>query len=812
MGRILALAGAAALLLALLWWGSALFRRDRATPGTAAQATDPVAPTLSTPEIELKAGDVEPADERVHVESIPRRAEAPGTTDPEATTGALSILCVLEDDEPLPRVGVVVEPRGPMGRNVRRVVADAEGRVRVAGLPPGETSLWSHHGAWDEAEVVAGEEHEVRLEFPAGVAVRGIVVDAREEPVAGAEVWLAAWRRDWQGTSLLATTGSDGSFEAPYVGLERSLGATASGHGPSELTDLSQLDAARPPVALRLQLTSAGGDLQGRVLDPDGQAVSGARVAVGKSPRDWSTRQDGSDEEQWTARVGISGADGTYRIEGLGAARHPVHVLAAAYPILGTEVEILEGDVTTLDLQLERGLQVVGVVRDEDGAPIEEAVVLALDAPFDDPFPTQGPTEVGVPFRRPGVRSEPDGSFVLGWMPAGDVYLYSSKGISFWDGPGVEYLGTVQETLSGSPGETLSWDPVLARGWRIHGQVLYADGEPMGNVFVSAIEQDDSDKQYTEDTNEEGRFSIPGLKNQAYRVSVQLWDAPDDVEALEQKDVWPSANELKLYASYSKSTAEKGTVRVRVEDEAERVEGSVMVMLQHDLGAHYTEEQDGVHEAELPPGRYRPVIHAGDTVVGGGDWFDLEPGEILDLGTIPTSFAGSLTVHVIHGEGPEPARMWLLVKSRYARQQEGVELEKGQYSVTFEDLLTDEIVVWLQGTDIADVRREVTIQRDVLAELTLETVPAVVQRFEFTAEKKGGWGTLDIVVTDERGAVYAEVKARERWAGELPYETSLRMPVGRFRVEAKTTSGLTFQGEIEIEFLAEREPSSCKLE
>ena len=223
-------------------------------------------PTLSTPQVELEVGDVGASEERVQVESSVRETRAP---DPGAATGALLILCVL-DDEPLPHVGVVVEPQGPMGRNVQQVVADAEGRARVDGLAPGEASLWSRHGAWGKAEVVAGKEREVRLEFEPVVAVRGVVVDAQEQPVAGAEVWLAAWRRDWLGTSLLVTTGADGAFEAAHVGRDRSLGATAAGHGPSELVDLSLEDVSAPPIEVRLQLTSAGGGLRGRVVDLDG--------------------------------------------------------------------------------------------------------------------------------------------------------------------------------------------------------------------------------------------------------------------------------------------------------------------------------------------------------------------------------------------------------------------------------------------------------------------------------------------------------------------------------------------------------------
>jgi RNA polymerase sigma factor (sigma-70 family) len=179
----------------------------------------------------------------------------------------------------------------------------------------------------------------------ATVEVRGRVLDPEGKPLPGAKLYLAkSTGLAWKGPapSEIGTSGLDGRFQfaIPRSDLETGVSekmqwqpqvlATAEGHG----CDWAKVRAGEE-VILRLVKDVP---INGRILDPDGKPVAGARVTMIRmwtaknddlasyiesvrksehfdSPKDWSGRLPG------LPPVLTTGADGRFKLAGIGRER-----------------------------------------------------------------------------------------------------------------------------------------------------------------------------------------------------------------------------------------------------------------------------------------------------------------------------------------------------------------------------------------------------------------------------------------------------------------------------------------------------------
>jgi hypothetical protein len=745
---------------------------------------------------------------RAQVES----GEAPSAPAGAATRGTLLVHARLEGGDALADLPLVIgrsRSVQPM-TETRHVRTDAEGLARAEGLWPGGVSVWSPLGGRARAEVIAGEVVEVELVLKNVVDVAGTAVDAEGQPVAGAQVWVVSWRTDWLGTQLAARCGEDGRFALRNVSTRLSLGASAAGLAPSALVDLELVDTSSSPVELVLELGAEGADLSGRVVSSGGGPLAGALVAVGESP-DYEMRADGTQAESWTARTAVTDATGRYRLDGLPAGVQPVHVWAAGHARLETEVELEPGAAHVLELELPRGVTVAGVVRDEAGAPVAGATILALDAPFVDPFPTQGPTDRGAPFHRPAARSGPDGAYRLSDVPPGTIHLHASKGTSHWDDG--DYRGTQQATFEDVMSAGVEWNPVLSRGRRIHGRVTYADGTPLGNVFVSATDPE-TQQRYTVPAHTEGRFEIPALEHRPYTVSVQLWDPPDDARPLLLEDVWPSDDEVVLAASYSKVVEEQAVLRARIVDSAGRLEGRGAIVFAFERGWRHADERDGVWSTEAPPERYQARVMSGDELAGASAWAQVAPGEVFDFGEVHTLPACDLTVRVRRPAGLEENAVYAAVHADHAAQQGSRPIDAETDELVFEDLLQAPVTVEVSGIGVGLQRRELALVAGAANEVLFDLVPAARRdlKIDCPPGKRQGFGVLSVTYRRANGSLYDEVQWYERWGVTLPLNTSPCLPLGHYSVEATTTSGLRATGALLVESLGDAPGTTLTLE
>src|SRR5262249_15028334 len=116
------------------------------------------------------------------------------------------------------------------------------------GLFPGPVSLYLDRGADFDTEIAAGETRELELTVPRGTDVRGHVVTAAGEPLAGATLWvddLGRYPDPWP----VSTSAADGSFTLRVLGARLRILARAREHAPSHA--LRAPRDRRPHDALR---------------------------------------------------------------------------------------------------------------------------------------------------------------------------------------------------------------------------------------------------------------------------------------------------------------------------------------------------------------------------------------------------------------------------------------------------------------------------------------------------------------------------------------------------------------------------------
>ena len=302
------------------------------------------------------------------------------------------------DGSPAPeaRVDVRFDPGAMMGTaamNMARGASgkaktDAEGRFTVRGLGKGPFLVearaptpggpaGSHEHFVERSGVQPDSELVLVLAPPTSVA--GHVVDLEGEPVCEFEI-----RASSEGAAFFmpgrsekqSFTDEAGRFS--FIGLPPGnwqLEARAKGYGPSPPAELV-LPLAEDAEELTITLAAAAG-VAGRVLDPSGGPLAGARVTVQ------------TDRDRMIARIAgqldlpetYSDGEGGYTLDGLSGGEVALVATHGEYaPSEIVTVELRAG--ALLDdvlLQLRTGAKLTGEVYDKEGKPASDARIILQD-------------------------------------------------------------------------------------------------------------------------------------------------------------------------------------------------------------------------------------------------------------------------------------------------------------------------------------------------------------------------------------------------------------------------------------------------
>ncbi len=375
-----------------------------------------------------------------------------------------------------------------------------DGRFWARALPPDAASAYATADGYvaSATEPLPSQDAELTLVVTRGAEVRGVVVDARDHPVAGARVELlrvgggAALVEHRPGVGPLGVTdyvpplplaegaagpatsgsiasalsGDDGRFTLRSLPAGRiSLRVTHPDHATA-LREAGAISAGQRRDGVEVRLLD-GASLSGRVLDERGFPVAGVPLLLAVE------REDGP-------RFAVSAEDGTY---GFANARGVAELTAR--PRSGAAVR------TRLELPDSGTLEQLVIIEAADGR-----LVGRVFAPNDDPIGGASVRVRSVDRRHPfegETVSTADGTFELSGAPRGALAIrVESEG----------FASTRLRARADGPEIRV----VLAPAGRVEAQVVDASGEPIAGAELR-LEPDEGEARSAR-TDAEGRATF----------------------------------------------------------------------------------------------------------------------------------------------------------------------------------------------------------------------------------------------------------------------------------------------------------------
>lgn len=372
------------------------------------------------------------------------------------------------------------------------------------GVAPGVYAVRALQGGRDSGPLPVTVEGRgvdgLELRLPSPATVEGLVADVRVGASAfGATVRLVRLQGGGAAPSIApraATTDAYGHFAFDDVapGLWRVEVSDRDAAG----TELEVRVAEGERVALLDLRLGTGGRIEGRVADERARAVGGLPVRVFRVP----------DLEE-LPRI-VTRADGTFRSGPLAAGRYRLRVPAglAERPGIDADVEIVDGETTTVDFARVGGGRIDGAVR-RRGTPV------------------------------PGIGVEAVADVVRGCEEVVLKTVTDAHGEYHWDGlaEGRYLLRLVDGAVrSGVPvrlgrNDRVTRDLELGEGG-IRGVVRLARGDPVAGAEVVAVPlaatgaELDAGTSGRVRTRPDGRFELFGLPVARYRLHVTPLDRP----------------------------------------------------------------------------------------------------------------------------------------------------------------------------------------------------------------------------------------------------------------------------------------------
>ncbi|HET8796354.1 MAG TPA: carboxypeptidase regulatory-like domain-containing protein, partial [Thermoanaerobaculia bacterium] len=331
-----------------------------------------------------------------------------------------------------------------------------DGSFTLTGLAPGSVSamLMKSGDFIQEQRTFNAPARDVSIELPAGSRVTGRVVEkGSRRPISSFEAGLSRSRGGpmvmMGPPQLKAFTSDDGSFVLENVPAGSvTLVANAPGFVTSRLNVTVEEGKSLDDVVLELD---TGVKLTGRVTGPNGAPLSDVGVAVAPSPTG-GFALSGSENRATTD------TNGEYTLEALTPGEETI-TFSHAKHLSKSQRVTLKGREMKLDVQLEGGVRVSGIVVTEAGVPVPDADVRASSA-------------AGM---MQSARTNASGQFELDSLAAAR-YRFTASARGYADGVLEDF-----DTSSGAPLRI-----VLKQGGTIYGSVTGLSEQELANAYVMA--------------------------------------------------------------------------------------------------------------------------------------------------------------------------------------------------------------------------------------------------------------------------------------------------------------------------------------
>ena len=350
--------------------------------------------------------------------------------------------------------------------------------------------------------------------------MRVIVLDAKGEPLPGANVYASVWtdEKDYQANRDVETDATGAArIELPKTCYTLRLWASKSGCATLfanwERAELSDGKGVPAEYTFRLERAGTAG---GRIVDEKGRPVAGAKVEVrlGNDPR--PARSDGrvrySDTLAWGSDAPTTDAEGRWRIDTVPdhpevelslLVIHPDYVTEPRWAQVAKQTGITTAALRkgTAILALKTGAVARGTVTDPDGKPIRDAVVVQGNDPYWGATTSTFSTDADGRFRLPALAPGKTSLTVIapGWAPQ---------------------LRAI-ELRSDSPPQDFRMGP----GKPVRLRIADAGGKPVPGASVSLMEWKGSKSIYSERNPQHPKVPSTGIPHRADANGAWEWAA-----------------------------------------------------------------------------------------------------------------------------------------------------------------------------------------------------------------------------------------------------------------------------------------------
>ncbi len=682
----------------------------------------------------------------------------------KAKTGSLRIELQYSDGSAGAELTVLLAPKGievlSPSPDRREELSNESGIILLEDLQPRAYRLAFNHPQHPEQEVriLPGEESLLQVQFKAGLAIRGIVVNRQDRPVPGATIWTSLS----QAVRPVATTDADGRFTLRDLRRHLSIGAMASGYAPSPVHALSALPGTE--LELRLVLQGPGGIVQGTVLDAEGNPTPHATVTFPNRDVPWTFLGD-DQSHSLTPRTAFTDKAGRFRCEGLPPLRIAVLAQAAGKGRVEDRVQVIAGGVAEIVLRLPVTAALRGRVLAADGSPIADAWI--------------GASTSRENFQM--TESNAEGQYRLSGLLPGEIILKVMAGELSSD-----------FSLQIAAGEDLERDLQFENRALIRGRLVSESGPALEDWMVRA--SGESRNQASVITDEEGRFTLENLsEGQAYLLEVfgknDRWHS-----AFVFEDTFPSSEEIELRVPLAAQAT--GSIQGRILNwlgepmaaaQVGAAQASQLMWIPETLGP------DGrFHFTDLPVGEYLLAIKAGP------QWQYMEPimlqaDELMDLGDLHQPQSGSCTL--ILKEAPELSSTRILILD-HKRRLIAVVKPEGPGLLQY-PMPAGSFFIQIDGEGFSSRETPLEIRGGEDSRIQVDAAASRTAQLTFAAKDSSvhALGKLQLSIFDASGSLFLQQQIA---ATGGRYLSTRKYLLGPYRFEARGPKGLAADGEFAV--------------